>query len=241
MSVLGIIPARLASTRLPRKPLYPILGKPLIQWTWERVAAMDVLDRVVIATDSEEIVEVCEGFGASVVLTSADHKTGTDRCAEVARMPEYEDFEYIVNVQCDEPLIEESHVGHALDIAQAQFWDVGTCSTPITESEALCTSVVKVATSDKGQARHFSRAPIKGGSYGYLRHIGIYAYTLDALEKWGAFPQTPLEIAESLEQLRALDLALRIGVAVVEHAHAAIDTSADVARFEELLGGLSCF
>ena len=106
--VLGIVPARLASTRLPRKPLYPLLGRPLIEWVWRRVAEMSVLDRAVIATDSPEVADVCRALGAPVELTSPDHPSGTDRVAEVADLPAYRGFDFIANVQGDEPLLKAS-------------------------------------------------------------------------------------------------------------------------------------
>lgn len=245
--VLGIVPARLASTRLPRKPLYPILGRPLIEWVWRRVEAMSVLDHAVVATDSEEVAEVCAALGAPVEMTSVHHPSGTDRVAEVVGRPEYAGFEYIVNVQGDEPLLKEAHLRVAVDLVRERGWDVGTCATPLLDDAARKDpSVVKVARAAGGRALYFSRAPIPWKRdekpaqeelerEPFLRHIGIYAYTRSALDDWVALSPTPLERLELLEQLRPLESGLRIGVAVVGAADPGVDTPADVIRVEEKL------
>jgi len=245
--VLGIVPARLASTRLPRKPLYPILGRPLIEWVWRRVENMSVLHHAVVATDSEEVAEVCRALGATVEMTLAEHPSGTDRVAEVVRRPEYADFDIIANVQGDEPLLQESHLRSAIDLVREGGWDVGTCATPLLNEEARKdSSVVKVARAVNGRALYFSRAPIpykrdekplpeELEREPFLRHIGIYAYTRSALEDWVAHSPSPLERLELLEQLRPLESGLRIGVAVVGAADPGVDTPADVLRMEEKL------
>jgi len=248
--VLGIVPARLASTRLPRKPLYPLHGRPLIEWVWRRVEGMSVLDHAVVATDSEEVAEVCRALGAPVEMTSADHPSGTDRVAEVARRSEYVGFEFVANVQGDEPLLKEPHLRSAIDLVREGGWDVGTCATPLLVDEARKDpAVVKVARAASGRALYFSRAaiPYKRDDKPlqdelerapFLRHIGIYAYTRAALEDWVAMPPSPLERLEMLEQLRPLEAGLRIGVAVVGAADPGVDTPADVIRMEEKLSQL---
>ncbi|HSH75983.1 MAG TPA: 3-deoxy-manno-octulosonate cytidylyltransferase [Longimicrobiales bacterium] len=245
--VLGIVPARLASTRLPNKPLYPILGRPLIEWVWRRVETMRVLDHAVVATDSEEVAEVCRTLGAPVEMTSREHPSGTDRVAEVADLPEYRTYTYVANVQGDEPLLREPHLRAAIDLVRSEGWDVGTCATPLMHDEARTdASVVKVARAASGRALYFSRAPIpyKRGEKPtdeelerepFLRHIGIYAYTRDALHDWVARAPSQLERLELLEQLRPLEAGLRIGVAVVGAADPGVDTAADVLRMEEKL------
>lgn len=245
--VLGIVPARLASTRLPDKPLYPLLGRPLIEWVWRRVEAMDVLDHAVVATDSEEVAQVCRGLGAPVEMTSSEHPSGTDRVAEVANRSEYEDFDYIANVQGDEPLLKEAHLRSAIELVRDGGWQVGTCATPLLTHEARKNpSVVKVARAATGRALYFSRAPIPYRRDGkpseeelerepFLRHIGIYAYTRDALNDWVALAPSRLERLELLEQLRPLEAGLRIGVAVVGAADPGVDTPADAIRMEALL------
>lgn len=253
--VLGIVPARLASTRLPNKPLYPILGRPLIEWVWRRVEAMRVLDHAVVATDSEEVAAVCRALGAPVEMTSREHPSGTDRVAEVARRLEYQRYRYIANVQGDEPLLEESHLRAAIDLVREKGWEVGTCATPLMNEQARTDpSVVKVARAASGRALYFSRAPIPYKRDGkpageelerepFLRHIGIYAYTRDALYDWVALAPSQLERLEMLEQLRPLEAGLRIGVAIVGAADPGVDTAADVLRMEEKLAryGVTAF
>lgn len=250
---LGIVPARLASTRLPNKPLYPILGRPLIEWVWRRVEQMTVLDAAVVATDSEAVAEVCRALGAHVELTSPDHPSGTDRVAEVAAMPAYRDFEVIANIQGDEPLLKERHLAAAVQLVAEAGWDIGTCATPLLDEEARRdANVVKVARAASGRALYFSRAPIpyqrdeKPGlrqleREPFLRHIGIYAYTREALTQWVAMAPSPLEQLEQLEQLRPLEAGMRIGVAVVGAADPGVDTPADVVRMEERLRAMGEF
>lgn len=245
--VLGIVPARLASTRLPNKPLYPLLGRPLIEWVWRRVEGLSVLDAAVVATDSEEVAEVCRQMGAPVEMTSPDHPSGTDRVAEVADREAYADFAVVVNIQGDEPLLKEQHLAAAAALVADEGWEIGTCATPILDGEARKdASVVKVARAASGRALYFSRAPIpykRGdkpspeelGREPFLRHIGIYAYSRDALARWVALAPSPLERLEMLEQLRPLEAGMRIGVAVVGAADPGVDTPADAARMEERL------
>jgi 3-deoxy-manno-octulosonate cytidylyltransferase (CMP-KDO synthetase) len=246
--VLGIVPARLASTRLPNKPLYPILGRPLIEWVWRRVETMRVLDHAVVATDSEEVAKVCLALGAPVEMTAAEHPSGTDRVAEVADRPRYAGYSYIANVQGDEPLLKESHLRSAIELVKDGGWQVGTCATPLMLDDARSDpSVVKIARASSGRALYFSRAPIPYVRDGkpaadqlerepFLRHIGIYAYTRDALHDWVALAPSPLERLEMLEQLRPLEAGLRIGVAIVGAADSGVDTPADVLRMEAILG-----
>ncbi|MDX1494686.1 MAG: 3-deoxy-manno-octulosonate cytidylyltransferase [Longimicrobiales bacterium] len=245
--VLGIVPARLASTRLPNKPLYPLLGRPLIEWVWRRVETMSVLDHAVVATDSEAVAEVCRALGAPVEMTSTDHPSGTDRVAEVANRPEYESFDFIANVQGDEPLLKEPHLRSAVDLVRDGGWQVGTCATPVLTHDARKDpSVVKVARAASGRALYFSRSPVPYqrdgkpteddlGREPFLRHIGIYAYTRAALNDWVALAPSRLEKLEFLEQLRPLEAGLRIGVAVVGAADPGVDTPADAIRMESIL------
>ncbi len=247
-SVLGIVPARLASTRLPHKPLYPVLGRPLIEWAWQRVSALTPLDHAVIATDSEQVAEVGRALGAPVEMTSAEHPSGTDRVAEVAARADYRSYDVIVNVQVDEPLLEERQLAAAVALVRDEGWEVGTCATPLlTEDARHDPAIVKVARTAAGGALYFSRAPIPHKSGGrkpareelerapFLRHIGVYAYTRSALRAWVALPPSPLERLEGLEQLRPLEAGLRIGVAVAGGADVGVDTPADVARLERRL------
>lgn len=245
--VLGIVPARLASTRLPDKPLYPLLGRPLIEWVWRRVESMSVLDHALVATDSEEVAQVCRRLGAPVEMTSPEHPSGTDRVAEVADRAEYRRYAVVANIQGDEPLLKESHLRAAIELVRHGGWDIGTCATPIlTEEARKDASVVKVARAANGRALYFSRAkipyrrdgkpdPDELGREPFLRHIGIYAYAREALENWVALAPSPLERLEMLEQLRPLEAGLRIGVSVVGAADPGVDTPADALRMEEKL------
>ncbi|MGD2071614.1 MAG: 3-deoxy-manno-octulosonate cytidylyltransferase [Gemmatimonadota bacterium] len=245
--VLGIVPARLASTRLPDKPLYPLLGKPLIDWVWQRVRGMEVLDHAVVATDSEEVAEICRALGAPVEMTSPDHPSGTDRIAEVARREAYRDYPVVVNIQGDEPLLQGEHLAAAVALVRQDGWEVGTCASPLLDEEARKDpSVVKVARAAGGRALYFSRAripfkrdlkptPEELGREPFLRHIGIYACRREALFRWVAMAPSALERLEMLEQLRPLEAGLRIGVAVVGAADPGVDTPADIVRMERRL------
>lgn len=248
--VLGIVPARLASTRLPRKPLHPILGRPLIEWVWRRVEGLRSLDHAVVATDSLEVAEVCRALGAPVEMTSPSHPSGTDRVAEVAAREEYRDFSIVANIQGDEPLLDDAHVAAAIDLVRRGPWGIGTCATPIRdEASRDDPSVVKVVRASDGRALYFSRAAIPyrrdaGATHEAmaptcsLRHVGLYAYSRGALAAWVALGPSPLERIEQLEQLRPLEGGMAIGVAVVESVEAGIDTPADVARLERHLTGI---
>ncbi|HET7462423.1 MAG TPA: NTP transferase domain-containing protein, partial [Longimicrobium sp.] len=180
--VLGVIPARLGSARLSRKPLHPIAGRPLIEWVWRRAVASGVFDALVVATDADEVAEVARGFGAVVAMTRDDHPSGTDRVAEVARRPEYRGFRVIVNVQGDEPFVRRDHLEAAVLLVRDGGWEVGTVATPVESAgEWREAAVVKVVRGDDGRALYFSRAPVPHprdaepdfASGAYLRHVGL--------------------------------------------------------------------
>lgn len=244
---LAVIPARLGSTRLPRKPLHIIAGRPLVEWVWQRVRSLPLFDAVVIATDSEEIADHAMSIGAAVEMTSPHHPSGTDRVAEVARRIQYRDFPLIVNVQGDEPFIEERHLSDAVRLVRDEGWDVGTVASRIeSREEWRSPSVVKVVRGQNGGALYFSRSPIphvRGAEPGagdfakgeFLRHIGVYAYSANALQRWVELPESELERLERLEQLRPLAAGLRIGVAVAPAADGGIDTLEDAERAERRL------
>lgn len=246
-TVLGVVPARLGSTRLPDKPLHPVLGRPLLEWVWRRVQDMGVFDELVVATDHERIARVCRELGAPVLLTDPAHPSGTDRVAEVALSERYREHGIVVNVQADEPLVEEAHLESAVALVRHGGWEVGTGAVPIREPGRIHDpSVVKVVRAGDGRALYFSRAPVPFKRDGppstadlaagiYLAHLGVYAYRREALLRWVSLPPSRLEETERLEQLRALEAGIPIGVAVVEHAHPGVDTAEDVARMEGIL------
>lgn len=248
-----IIPARFASTRLPGKPLQDIAGKPMIQRVWEQASQSEAAS-VTVATDDQRIVEACRGFGADVVLTRADHPSGTDRLQEVASQLGLSDDACVVNVQGDEPLIPpaliEQVAGNLLSAEQAS---IATLAEPLLDVDALFNpNVVKVVADQSGYALYFSRAPMPWcrdqfaagrpaslpGDVAFRRHIGLYAYRVSFLHDYVAWPVSPLEITESLEQLRALWYGRRIHVAdACEAPPAGVDTAEDLARVRALLSG----
>lgn len=245
--VLGVIPARLSSQRLPHKPLHSIAGRPLVEWVWRRVVHFGLFDAVVVATDSAQVAEVARAFGATVAMTRDDHPSGTDRVAEVARLGEYAGFGTIVNVQGDEPFVRADHLQAAINLVRDGGWDAGTVATPISGADEWREpSVVKVVRGDDGAALYFSRAPIpfnRDAELGeddfasglYLRHVGIYSYRREALLRWVALPEGALERVERLEQLRPLAAGIRMGVAVGAPAQGGVDTPADAERAERIL------
>jgi 3-deoxy-manno-octulosonate cytidylyltransferase (CMP-KDO synthetase) len=239
MRVLGVIPARLGSTRLPNKPLQQLAGEPLITRVVERVLDHGLIDQLVVATDSEKVVSVAERSGVRAVLTSSSHVTGTDRVAEVAGRAEFAGFDTIVNIQGDEPFLSREALAGALariDLGE----EIGTAAAPLDRSLAADPSRVKVVTDARGRALYFSRAVIPhlressdAADNLYWQHIGIYACTRKALARWVGLPPSPAEQAERLEQLRALHDGLTIGVArLSEPALPGVDTAEDLRRAE---------
>ena len=240
MRTLAVIPARLGATRLPRKPLRLLGGLPLVLRVWERVRETRVADDCVIATDSAEVASIASEHGADVVLTRADHPSGTDRVAEVAARSEYRRFECILNVQGDEPFISPEALIGAASLVTSGAYPLGTAAAPAGREILASPNIVKVVVADSGRALYFSRAPIP-----FLRdpedaqlleaqvhqHIGVYAYQRDALARWVALSLHPLEQIERLEQLRPLAAGIAMGVAFVhEPPRGGIDTEDDLAR-----------
>lgn len=244
---LAVIPARLASSRLPRKPLLRLAGRPLLEWVWRRARATALFDAVVIATDSDEVAHAAAGFGARVALTDAGHVSGTDRIAEVIERPEFAGYEVVVNVQGDEPFLGVPQLAPAICAVRDEGWEIATIATPIADvAELNDPAAVKVVRDDAGAAMLFSRAPIphlrdrepeprdfEDGLY--LRHLGVYAYRREALRRWVALPEGALERVERLEQLRPLAAGMRIAVRTVPACAAGVDTPADAERAAALL------
>jgi 3-deoxy-manno-octulosonate cytidylyltransferase (CMP-KDO synthetase) len=238
MTTLAVIPARLGATRLPRKPLRLLGGAPLVVRVWERVCALGVADRVVVATDSVEVADAATAAGATVVLTRADHPSGTDRVAEVAGRAEYAGAGIVLNVQGDEPFVSEAVVRGALGMVRDRGFALGTAAVPAAGDARARSDIVKVVTADDGRALYFSRAGIPfvrdvgddgSSDVPVLQHVGVYAYRPAALARWVALPEHPLERTERLEQLRPLAANLGIGVAIVRESPApGIDTESDL-------------
>lgn len=242
MQVCGVIPARLHSTRLPGKLLLNETGKTLIQHTWEAAASSEKLDRLIVATDSLEIMECVHGFGGKACLTG-EHPNGTDRIAEVAKQ-ELFDAEILVNIQGDEPEISPVFIDQLIEVLiQSPTADMATLATPIRELEQLQDpSCTKVVCRTDGSAMYFSRLPIPftrdqspesllPDQSPWLLHLGIYAYRRPFLLNLTQIPPTPLEQLEKLEQLRALESGATIQVAQVTHPSVGIDTPEDYAQF----------
>jgi 3-deoxy-manno-octulosonate cytidylyltransferase (CMP-KDO synthetase) len=236
-----VIPARYGSTRLPGKPLVTLAGKAMIQRVYERARMARRADRVIVATDDDRIVKAVETFGGEARMTRPDHRTGTERVAEVAAHVEGEVF---VNVQGDEPLLDPGAIDAAVNaLLEEPAASVATVATPIkTPADIMDPNVVKTVLDFDGNALYFSRAPIPwvrdtAGKVQirHLKHLGLYAFRRDALLEYPTLPQGDLERAEQLEQLRWLENGWKIRVAEVEHDAVSVDVPEDVARVEKLL------
>lgn len=233
MPVLGVIPARLGSTRLPRKPLLSLGGEPLILLVTRRIAELGVCDRVVVATDAREIAQVVTGAGFEAVMTSPDHTSGTERVAEVIGKPAFSSFNFILNVQGDEPFVAPAAVRGALACLESGD-PLGTAAGSLEPALVNDPARVKVVVDQRGRAMYFSRAPIPfdrdgSGDVVYHQHVGVYAYTREALEAWVRLPPVPEERWERLEQLRPLLHGIPMGVTLFdEPAAPGIDTPADL-------------
>ncbi len=241
--IVGVIPSRYGSTRLPGKSLIMLCGKPLVQWVYERACQAKKLNRVLVATDDDRIAEAVRGFGGEVAMTRADHPSGTDRIAEAV---EGSDAGIVINIQGDEPLIEPALIDQLADTLQHDpSWDMATAATPITRDEDRDNpACVKVVWGCDNQALYFSRSLIPyprdpGATVAgplHWRHIGIYAFRRVSLEQFVQHQAAPLEQIEKLEQLRALAMGFRIKVIEVPEDHGiGVDTPADVPRAEMLL------
>lgn len=237
MRCLIVIPARMGSVRFPGKPLCDLMGKPMVQWVYEASAKAGVADDVVVATPDDAIVTACKAFGGRALLTSAAHPTGTDRIAEVAQQIEAEVY---VNVQGDEPLIAPESIATCarilLEHADADLGSVYCDCKPEELDDPAC---VKVVTDMEGFALYFSRwaipYPRNERAIPVKKHLGLYAYRRIPLEAFAGWQPSPLEVAESLEQLRFMEHGLRIAMAHVEPAELAVDTPEQAQRVREIL------
>ena len=227
---VGVIPARWGSTRFPGKPLHIIVGKPLLRHVWERCRRARALDSVIIATDDMRIAEAAFEWGAEVALTSRAHRSGTDRIAEVIKRAKQ--FGFVVNIQGDEPLVESRLIDRLVKKLRSDSEiQMVTAAHPFSDSkDALSPHQVKVVIDKNGRALYFSRAaipyPRNGGSF-FLRHQGIYGFRRDLLLQFVRWKPSPLERAESLEQLRALENGVSVHVLVTKHGSPGVDTPQD--------------
>lgn len=234
MRVLGVIPARLASTRLPRKVLREIAGRPLLAWVYDAAKACPQFEAVVVAADSQEVAELCRANGWPCHLSSPDLPSGTDRLHAVSQQ---HDADVYVNVQGDEPLLLPEHIAALLAPFAQDHVDVTTLKVACSHDNITNPNAVKVVTAADGRALYFSRATIPydrdaQGKAQYWKHLGLYAYRKSALERFAALPPAELEQTERLEQLRLLENGLALYVSETPHDTVGVDTEEDLRRVE---------
>src|SRR5207302_4317018 len=236
MKAIAVIPARLASTRLPRKMLREIAGKPLLGMVYEAVRSSPLLDQVIVATDSDEILAVCRQHGWEAEMTASHHRSGTERVHEVSGRVMADAY---INVQGDEPLTRPEHIATLLGVIKDPSVQVATVMTPASEEDIPNPNAVKVVTDASGRALYFSRATIPYDRDGtrprYFKHLGIYGYRKDALHKFVHLPESALERSERLEQLRFLDNGIPIYLAETPYDSIGVDTEEDFARVLNIL------
>jgi 3-deoxy-manno-octulosonate cytidylyltransferase (CMP-KDO synthetase) len=236
MKAVAVIPARLASTRMSRKMLREIGGKPLIGQVYEAVRSSPQLDDVIVATDADEIMAVCQSHGWKARLTSAAHRSGTERVHEISQSVEADIY---LNVQGDEPLTRSEHIASLIEVMRGPEVQVGTLMTAAAPVDIDNPNAVKVVTDSSGRALYFSRATIPydrdGARPNYFKHLGFYAYRKPALERFVALPESSLERSERLEQLRFLENGISIYAAQTPYDTVGVDTEEDLRRVEEIL------
>ena len=237
MKNIAVIPARLASTRLPRKILRPIAGRPMLAWVYEAARAAKLLDEVIVATDSDEIADLCRKEGWTFRMTSRECKSGTERVVEISRAVAADVY---VNVQGDEPLTRPEHLDALVSLMRNPAVQVGTIKTLCAAVDVNNPNAVKVVTDLSGRALYFSRATIpydrdKAGTVDYYKHLGFYGYRKPALESFMSWRESELELSERLEQLRFLDNGIEIHVAETKFDTVGVDTEEDLQRVEEIL------
>jgi 3-deoxy-manno-octulosonate cytidylyltransferase (CMP-KDO synthetase) len=237
MKSIAIIPARMASTRLPRKMLREIAGKPVVGWVYEAVRLSPLLSDVIIATDSQEILMVCRSHGWNARMTSSTHRSGTERVHEISNSIAADVY---VNVQGDEPLVRPEQIAALLDVMKDPKVQVGTVKTPCPPAEISNPNAVKVVTAPDGRALYFSRATIPFDrdktEPRYFKHLGLYAYRKPALDLFVSQPESTLEKSERLEQLRFLENGTAIYVGETPYDSVGVDTEEDLQRAAKILG-----
>lgn len=236
MKAIAVIPARLASTRLPRKMLRDVLGKPLIGVVYEAVRLSPLLSDVIIATDSDEIMAVCRQHGWNARLTSSEHRSGTERVHEISNT---ESAEIYLNVQGDEPLVRAEQIASLLQVMENPAAQVGTLMTPAADQDVSNPNAVKVVSDLNGRALYFSRATIPfdrdNSNRQYFKHLGLYAYRKPALDQFVSLSESFLEKSERLEQLRFLENGIPIYVGETPYDSVGVDTEEDLGRVIEIL------
>lgn len=235
--IAGVIPARLQSTRLNRKVLRTIAGRPMVEWVWRAAAASRLMDPVVVATDSEEVAAVCEARGIPVEMTSSECPSGSDRVREVARRIEADIY---VNIQGDEPTLTAQFFEPLIKLFERPEVEISTLAVRCPPQDLTNPHAVKVVTAHDGRALYFSRATIPfdrdgSGFSGYRKHLGIYAYRKAALERFAKLEPSPLERVERLEQLRLLENGIGVYLAEAPCDTIGVDTEEDLKRAEEML------
>jgi len=237
MKTIAVIPARLASTRLPRKMLRQIAGQTLLGRVYEGVRSSPLLSDVIVATDSDEIMQVCNQHGWNARMTSPAHRSGTERVREISDSVAADVY---LNIQGDEPLTRAEHIATLLLLMKDTNIQLGTLKTPAKSEDINNPNAVKVVTDATGRALYFSRATIPydrdGASPGYFKHLGFYAYRKAALDRFCALPESSLEHSERLEQLRFLENGISIHVAETPYDTVGVDTEEDLRRVEKILG-----
>ena len=236
MKVVAVIPARLASTRLPRKMLREIAGEPLLARVYQGVRRCSALDQVVVATDSDEILQFCRQRGFIARMTSPAHRSGTERVHEVSTAIPADVY---LNVQGDEPLTRPEHIARLLEVMRGQGVEVGTLKTPAADIDVSNPNAVKVVTDATGRALYFSRAAIPfdrdATKSQYYKHLGFYGYRKDVLDEFVRWPESALERVERLEQLRFLENGVPIFVGETPFDTVGVDTEEDLQRVEDIL------
>jgi 3-deoxy-manno-octulosonate cytidylyltransferase (CMP-KDO synthetase) len=240
LRVVGVIPARLASSRLPRKVLRTLLGEPLLAWVYRAARACAELDEVVVAADSVEVQELCQRNGWPCVLTSPELPSGTDRLFAVSQVECWSGFDLYVNIQGDEPLLLPEHITALLEPFEGPVVDVTTLKVRCTTENIANPNAVKVVCAIDGRALYFSRAAIPfdregRGEATYWKHLGLYAYRRAALQRFASLAPSELEQVERLEQLRLLENGMALYVAETAHDTIGVDTEEDLARVERIL------
>jgi 3-deoxy-manno-octulosonate cytidylyltransferase (CMP-KDO synthetase) len=236
MKIVAVIPARLASTRLSRKMLREIHDKPLVTWVYDAVRSSPLLDDVIIATDSDEILAACSQYSCNARMTSDKHRSGTERVHEISQSVAADVY---LNVQGDEPMIRADHINVLAEMMKDSDVAVGTLKTPAALEDIANPNAVKVVTDLNGRALYFSRATVPhdrdGAHPRYFKHLGIYAYRKPALERFVTLAESSLERAERLEQLRFLENGIPIYVAQTDYDSIGVDTEEDFARVLKML------